>query len=938
LKSLSIATTRNLIDYENASHSGVMDDADEEDPVTKALRKARYNEIVHISIDASAEDCNENNVRDDNGEHVTTSTADEQNLPVPATTKQSISLIPRLNEHQGGVQFVNLVDCYRELKTDTDEATILLQKELQTKQWFFPMLNDTYRNRCYNEAIRKVIHHVMTHRVNEKNSAVLNVLDIGSGSGLLSLMFAKEFSNYCANEHQYPDKNHRQQLLPQRKVHITSVEMSNAFGTLAQRTLEENSVIHSDPNVHITIHQGQHSTASNFNSNMNNSSDVSSSTGNKHSSGDPPPYIQYDVCISELFEHGLLGEGWIPSLRDAWWRHLSLSPPAIVVPCGANVYGVIVKASWLQHYCRPLHKPYTFTTGKNDPREHHHTLSLDLKNNESGMQQFLIDRCHVVLPIHANKLIRDKEIELVSNTELVFNLKVSSPDSIPTLEGQTSTVTYTIKETSHENDATANDSTSYGVLLWWDMILWEDHANDDSIVYSLQPNEEQPFQDHWCPCLHLLPSDAIDDNSTVDVTFRHDDNRIYVEKLKSHSSKSLLSNAPDNGTLDIEENTRVKRIKTETCNEQRNDSIMALLPPSYISQERAFQLNDRRRIQIFHKALESAILSKRYRLHVTCDESNLSNHSTISPTVTVLDVSDFALGACITASICYSMAMAGDHQFNVISVENSSGHLPILASQVLSNLSHTSDVSNRVVMSVLQCYNENITLDAIDTGTQAVDIVFSEPYYEVLEGWHLQEALNFYYTVRLLRNNGIIDNETIVLPGVCRVIGCIIESPDLRCAYGPCGDSMSGSIHGIQHAYVNRIGRNGRRHDMSMEMWQYDYKILSQTFELGTFQYMDPNAPAIPETTSIFSTFHTHGRCDALMVWLEYSFALPSRTGFDQAFDETVLSTNCQSYSQTIQMLDCCNDVINLLNAQVTCRAKYGGNQFDSHQFEVIIQ
>ena len=905
-----------------------MNDVDEEDAFTKALRKARYNEIVHISIDASHDECDEDNINSDEGE--TQATA-----PSTSTTP-SISLIPRLNENQGGIQFMNLVDFCRQTSDEADDATILLEKELQTKRWFFPMLNDTHRNQCYNAAIKKVIHHVMTTR-SDKN-IILNVLDIGSGSGLLSLMFAKEFSSYCTNA----DKTEKNDgsgdsttttatTTTTRQVHITSVEMSNAFGTLAQRTLEENIIIHSDPNTRITIHPGQHSTSSTFNCRCDNLDDAPL-VDNTDSNSNNTQYIQYDICISELFEHGLFGEGWIPSIRDAWWRHVSLSPPAIMVPCGAKVYGAIVKAPWLQNYCRPLHKPYTWTTNQSDSQEQDRTLSLDLKIGHNNMQPFLIDKCHVMLPIHANKLIRDKKITLVSNAELIFDINVASPDSIPTLQGQTATVTYTI--TSNENDS-ADNCTSYGVLIWWDMILWEDQENDDNIIYSLQPNEQQPFQDHWCPCLHVFPSDDPkvykDDITTVDVTFRHDDNRIYVEKVKPHSSYPFSFDKVKDEPLVVGENTRVKRIKTET-GDDGIDSTLSLPLPAYISQQRAFQLNDRRRLRIFQKALENAILHKNKRRYVTSDESNAA---TSSPTITIIDVSDFALGACLAATICHTMTIDNDHQYKIISVENSSGHLPILASQVLSNSSSNLNQSKRVDVSVLQCFNENITLDAIGTGTQSVDIIFSEPYYEVLEGWHLQEALNFYYTIRLLRNNGIIDQETIVLPGICRILGCIVESSELRCAYGPCGDNKSESIYGIRHTYVNRIGQNGRGHDMSIDMWQYDYKVLSHTLELGTLQYMDYNAPAVPEMTTASSTFHTPGRCDALIIWLEYSFALPPETESDRTPGEIIVSTNCQSYYQMIQMLDGRKEVNNLCKDQVTCRATYGGNQFNSHKFEV---
>ena len=48
-----------------------------------------------------------------------------------------------------------------------------------------------------------------------------------------------------------------------------------------------------------------------------------------------------DVCTSELLESGLLGEGVLPSLRDAWARHLRRDTE--VVPRRARVLAALAK-------------------------------------------------------------------------------------------------------------------------------------------------------------------------------------------------------------------------------------------------------------------------------------------------------------------------------------------------------------------------------------------------------------------------------------------------------------------------------------------------------------------------------------------------------------------------------------------------------------------
>jgi hypothetical protein len=279
-----------------------------------------------------------------------------------------------------------------------------------------------------------------------------------------------------------------------------------------------------------------------------------------------------------------------------------------------------------------------------------------------------------------------------------------------------------------------------------------------------------------------------------------------------------------------------------------------------------------------------------------------------------------------------------DYHCKAISLESSSGQLPMLAARVAQFGNKLISNHRNFQFDILQCYNESISLEVI--GGSPVDILFSEPYTEILEGWHLQEALNFYYTVRLLRANGILNNETTVLPSNCRVLGCIIESSQLRSAYGPCGDGYkSESIHGLKHNYINQIGGRFQDYDLSLPMWQYDYTILTNTLELGTLSYTHPYAPPFILETLATATFHTCGRCDALLVWLEYSFELPS--SMRSVHDSNILSTNSQTYNQLIRMLDdstrCSVNIDTIDEAEVICKSAFGGNTWESHQFDVHI-
>ena len=92
----------------------------------------------------------------------------------------------------------------------------------------------------------------------------------------------------------------------------------------------------------------------------------------------------------------------------------------------------------------------------------------------------------------------------------------------------------------------------------------------------------------------------------------------------------------------------------------------------------------------------------------------------------------------------------GGGRRNVTSLESSTGNLPTVAATVVQ-------VGNGLPWAgakfpVVHGLVEHISADNVIGG--AAEIVVAEPYYEILEGWHIQEALNYFYTVRSLVKRG----------------------------------------------------------------------------------------------------------------------------------------------------------------------------------------
>jgi hypothetical protein len=162
------------------------------------------------------------------------------------------------------------------------------------------MLRDVERNEKFAAAIRKAIMHRINNggiHTSRASDEILQVLDIGTGSGLLANIAAS------ADEH----------------VRVTACEMEPVLAEVAEETVKENQ----------------------------NTSQVSVYA--KHSSELLPEdmFKPADVVVFELFDDLLLGEGVVPALRLARDQGL-LEKDCSFVPHAATIYACAVDSVLLQ--------------------------------------------------------------------------------------------------------------------------------------------------------------------------------------------------------------------------------------------------------------------------------------------------------------------------------------------------------------------------------------------------------------------------------------------------------------------------------------------------------------------------------------------------------------------------------------------------------------
>ena len=579
------------------------------DAVAEVARKARYNETIVVNV-TSAEEANPD---DETREILLTATLDEQGGGV-VWNDATLSSNGRLIEDEGIV------------------------RHLRTKRWIAAMLNDRRRNDRYDEAIlaasKETLRRFKSQKLqsNDKHNPCIHALDIGTGTGLLAMMTFTHLQASAENE---------QETNPP-KVHVTSLEMASAMARLAKLTIESNGL-----NDSIDVLE-EHSCEANL--------------GHK-----------FMMCTSELLETGLLGEGILPSLRDAWHRHLH--PDAVVVPQRARVYAQLVESKEL---VGNFTGPHAYSSS--DDRH----CSLRLSTQSHGRGPLLSG--DVIVPIHSESLFTsDQPARVLTDPAMVMDISFLR-EQIPSPHGQE-------RSTSVVPCASG---VAHGVLFWWELDLWGD------ISYSTQQGKE-PWQDHWQQCLFVFEEEQeVRRGESIDLICSHTDDRICF----------ALESA-------LETDRVAKRPRVD---EDQPKSFSKLISP-----ERALQLNDHDRLSIIERAI-----------HFALECNGKDGH--------FLDISDFSLCAILAA------LQGASH---VSSLETSSCEVPMTAALVsqANGLPRTCD-GKVTTYQILQCDVANLTNEIFDN--VPAGIVAAEPYYEVLEGWHLLEALNYFYILRSLRERGLV--------------------------------------------------------------------------------------------------------------------------------------------------------------------------------------
>ena len=747
--------------------------------IADALKSAKYNEAVIVTVAES--------------------TLYDQS-DISDNVKREIVLIPMLDSINGGIEWKDAC-----ASSSSPNVDIGIQRHIRTKKWVIPMLNDDQRNELYDISIRRGCRAAIDQILDKAKTSnchdftpTLRVLDIGSGTGLLAMIAARSALE-ISQEYQCSKR-----IKNPMRVDVTSVEMASAMARLACKTISHNQL---DKVIRITE---AHSCDQSFSAFTNSS-------------------MKANICTSELLESGLLGEGLIPAIRDAWDRHLCTD--ALVIPQKARVYAEVIECSWINNYKGPK-SPHSF--------------------NLSPSDQDVLQGGNVVIPMHSEFLLgvspdfnlgqapTDSKstpifAKKLTETTLMLEFDFTSPENIPSKIGR-----------KIKKELTAIESgTAHGIHFWWELDL------DKETTYSTKGNH---WQDHWQQCIFVFGSNDLAKEIRVSERFFinccHDDYTISFDipvEIEGGINDSLQ-----------------KRQKIEPRVQQ------------HISCERALQLNDPCRVSTLCEAIQTAL---NFKGQDAC----------------ILDVSDF--------SLCSLIASKEFDACNVTSIESSCGNIPMLAAQV-------TQIGNQLPkencqFQIINAHLESICIEHLH-GKQA-DIIMSEPYYEILEGWNLACALNFYYIVKSLKERGIVKADAASIPAVATVKCCAVEfHPSVTKAH--CGlSNENGTICGFKHEDAILYGQNFHTHDIVMPLWQYKWRRMSGNVTLADIRYEGDSTLMTISGDSEWSkiNFSSHGTCWAIVHWIDYGCRVKDDEDLLESHESTlkVISTGNRYNQQSVRMM-----------------------------------
>jgi hypothetical protein len=139
-----------------------------------------------------------------------------------------------------------------------------------------------------------------------------------------------------------------------------------------------------------------------------------------------------------------------------------------------------------------------------------------------------------------------------------------------------------------------------------------------------------------------------------------------------------------------------------------------------------------------------------------------------------------------------------------------------------------------------------------------------------------------------------------------------VEFTSLHLAYSEVGDCC-----GFQHFLLDQKGaRQYETYDLSIQLWQYDHKLLTSPFQIGLIDYTGNRIEDAIEQDPNFTSegsVNVAGSCHAIVTWVEYVGVAEATQASDSSecitsgkkmYPTNVLCTNDSYHVQMVRFLN----------------------------------
>ncbi len=552
-----------------------------------------------------------------------------------------------------------------------------------------------------------------------------------------------------------------------------------------------------------------------------------------------------DILVTEILDSELLGEGIIPSIRDAHARLLCTDRPPVVIPAAATVWAQLFECATL----RDMHCTDASINipGCNEP------LRLNPQHSR-GSDGMPCSGSVAPISVHIDRLgaaYKTLSAPFVAVSLDFHHIPASSVH---------------VKQCTDVDDAGSAtiriiaNGTCHGICFWWDLAL---DATEPANIISTRPfgagadsaapdmftadvrmqrcsNDPlscaavsddaipRSWRDHWVQSVRFVASAfTVVAGDRVPVASMHDDYAVWFDVGQPLSQGDAPSKS-------------LPLVTSPAC--AASSSIHSEQPvctcgvhatcPSWRIWQRS---QDTERWQTFVQACSRALSAVEALTQRPYGDAS------------VVSLSDGSIPALIAAA-------CGSELTRVHSIENHS----VTNANMAETLIKQNRLGSRV--SVLRCAAEDVSLARLGLSSRAFDLVVAEPHFESAElPWH---HLYVWYATTALRQRGLLSAACRIMP--CRAsIRCrLVALPQLSHSF-----AHVSLVEGIDLALFNRV-KPESAFIAAYPLWMYDSRALSDDIDLCAIDLTRDVCDF--EASGVFQTKAVQGTAHGVVLWLDW--------------------------------------------------------------------